>query len=437
MAKVFKIMVPDNSLISRTLYIESLSTELYVIDRTDEKFVSEHSDDLSKPALYILANRDSKKLYIGKTGDSLGRLRNHKAKDFWTEAIVFHSNPGTDTLSTTEVEWLEAKTYDTIKELGYYDLSENKQKPKYPTLKRDQKINCPEYFEMAKNYVCAAGFDFFLKNKTEEDKLLPDEPVKNQAIEHNIWLLPSKRKRFDLEGCFDTFGEVYWTMTNNFKQMKKGDTGYVYSSEPDKAIIFSFIILDCDLPYSPEMDRDNQFSKLPVDMKKRVNSKFAHIKLSGKIPNDVLTLDILKNHSMNGAPQSAMVLSQEKYKDLLDYIINNFKPQEQKPQNLIHCSLNRNSDAYGLFNPNTEVLIVLKDSKINPNHLPNLKGSALEKRNSMINNFAKKDGDYLILKQDVSFDSPSGAAKFCIGGAADGWISWIDEEGRPINVYRK
>ena len=47
MAKVFKIMVPDNSLISRTLYIESLSTELYVIDRADTKFIVEHSEDLS------------------------------------------------------------------------------------------------------------------------------------------------------------------------------------------------------------------------------------------------------------------------------------------------------------------------------------------------------------------------------------------------------
>ena len=43
----------------------------------------------------------------------------------------------------------------------------------------------------------------------------------------------------------------------------------------------------------------------------------------------------------------------------------------------------------------------------------------------------------MILQQDVSFDSPSGAAKFCIGGAADGGDSWIDSEGRPINVYRK
>ena len=188
MAKVFKIMQPVNSFMSRTLYIESLSTELYVIDRADKQFISEHSEDLSKPALYILVNRYAKKLYVGKTGDSLERLNNHKSKDFWTEAIVYHSNPGTDTLSTTEVEWLEAKTYDTIKELSYYDLSDNKQKPKYPRLKRDQEINCPEYFEAAKNYICAAGFDIFLKRKQEDEEESKPAKKKDRRPPFKFWM---------------------------------------------------------------------------------------------------------------------------------------------------------------------------------------------------------------------------------------------------------
>ena len=68
-----------------------------MIDRADKKFVSEYSSDLNKPALYILVNRDKRQLYVGETDDSIKRLRNHEAKDFWTEAIVFHST--TDTLS--------------------------------------------------------------------------------------------------------------------------------------------------------------------------------------------------------------------------------------------------------------------------------------------------------------------------------------------------
>ena len=79
----------------------------------------------------------------------------------------------------------------------------------------------------------------------------------------------------------------------------------------------------------------------------------------------------------------------------------------------------------------------MKGSKINPSHLPNLKDVARKKRDEMAKKFARKEGNYLVLKEDILFDSPSGAAKFCIGGAADGWISWIDNEGRTIKAYRK
>ena len=165
MAKVFQILVPDDSLVSRIIGSENQVTELFVIDRTDKKFVSDNESDLKKPALYILVNRDAKQLYVGETDDSLKRLKNHEAKDFWTEAIVFHST--NDTLSTTEVKWLEAKTYEVLKELGYYDLSNNKQTPQYPKLKRNQIYTLEPVFEEAKNYVCAAGFDIFLKRKSE------------------------------------------------------------------------------------------------------------------------------------------------------------------------------------------------------------------------------------------------------------------------------
>ena len=166
MTKVFQILVPDNTLVSRIISCENQVTELFVIDRADKKFVAEHSAELNKPALYILVNRDKRQLYVGETDDSIKRLKNHEAKDFLTEAIVFHST--TETLSTTEVRWLEAKTYEALKELGYYDLSENKVAPQQPPLKKNQIYTLEPIFEEAKNYICAAGFDIFLKGKEEQ-----------------------------------------------------------------------------------------------------------------------------------------------------------------------------------------------------------------------------------------------------------------------------
>ena len=334
MAKVFQILVPDNTLVSRIISCENQVTELFVIDRADKKFVSEYSSDLNKPALYILVNRDKKQLYVGETDDSIKRLRNHEAKDFWTEAIVFHST--TDTLSTTEVKWLEAKTYEALKDLGYYDLSENKQVPQQPPLKRNQIYTLEPIFEEAKNYICAAGFDIFLKKKVEaEETPQPQVPVikENERLS-NVWILPSSKKRFDLEACFAEYGEVYWRITNNIKRIRKGDRGYVYSSDPDKAILYRFEVVESQIPYSKIVDRDDKFSKSKGESNKEFSAKggaFVLIRVNGVIDDKRLSLPILLNNGLNGAPQGAIRISQEEYKPLLEFIDTNFEEKETRP----------------------------------------------------------------------------------------------------------
>ena len=327
MAKVFQILVPDNTLVSRIISCENQVTELFVIDRADKKFVSEYSNDLNKPALYILVNRDKRQLYVGETDDSIKRLRNHEAKDFWTEAIVFHST--TDTLSTTEVKWLEAKTYEALKELGYYDLSENKQVPQQPPLKRNQIYTLEPIFEEAKNYICAAGFDIFLKTRVEEEAPQPQQPVKIETVnQNNVWLLPSSRKRFNLEACFAEYGEVYWRISSNFKRITKGDRGYVYSSDPDKAILYRFDVVESQLPYSKVMDRDEKFSNGKGESNKEYGAKgglFVLIRVNGTLEDKRFSLPILLKNGLKGAPQGAIRISQEEYKPLLDFVDANFE----------------------------------------------------------------------------------------------------------------
>ena len=327
MAKVFQILVPDNTLVSRIISCENQVTELFVIDRADKKFVSDYSTDLNKPALYILVNRDKKQLYVGETDDSIKRLRNHEAKDFWTEAIVFHST--TDTLSTTEVKWLEAKTYEALKDLGYYDLSENKQVPQQPPLKRNQIYTLEPIFEEAKNYICAAGFDIFLKKKAEREETSQlQEFIQQEVIAQNeVWLLPSSRKRFDLEACFAEYGEVYWRITNNLKRISKGDRSYVYSSAPDKAILYRFDVIESQIPYSKVIDREDKFSK-SKDSNKDWGANgglFVLIRVNGTIEDKHLSLPILMKNGLKGAPQGAIRISQEKYRSLLDFIDVNFE----------------------------------------------------------------------------------------------------------------
>lgn len=313
MAKVFQILVPDNTLVSRIISCENQVTELFVIDRADKNFVSDYSADLTKPALYILVNRDQKKLYVGETDDSIKRLRNHEAKDFWTEAIVFHSTG--DTLSTTEVRWLEAKTYESLASLGYYDLSENKKIPQAPPLKKNQKYILEPIFEEAKNYICAAGFDIFLKRKVDDIESPQKHDNGASTLSNNVWLVPFNQLFFDLKGCLDKYERVYWSQKCNYKV---GDKVFIYSSFPDSAITYCFKVEKTDIEEVTEGD-EFRLEKLSF---KQLEKRSLFVPY--QIPDcEKLKLNYLKEYGLKGAPLGAFRLSQDKYKDLLEYIESN------------------------------------------------------------------------------------------------------------------
>lgn len=192
MKRLYQVIVPNEDLVSRIINSGNQVHELMVIEREDKKFVSDYNKELEKPALYILVNRDTKKLYVGETDDSIKRLRNHEAKDFWTEALVFHST--TETLSTTEVKWLEAKAYKTISDLGFYDLSENKQKPQFPKLKKYQELDLEPIFQEAKGYISAAGFDIFLKEEFQEQPILFHQEMKSANAKCRMEFYPQSKR---------------------------------------------------------------------------------------------------------------------------------------------------------------------------------------------------------------------------------------------------
>ena len=112
------------------------------------------------------------------------------------------------------------------------------------------------------------------------------------------------------------------------------------------------------------------------------------------------------------------------------------KPQPVSKSNLIKCILTRNADAQGLFNPADQSLTVLKGSRINPVHVRKISEAGRKKRDWQFAEYTEVRDGKRIVKVDVRFDTPSGAAQFCVGGSANGWKEWKDEEGREMNEYR-
>lgn len=112
------------------------------------------------------------------------------------------------------------------------------------------------------------------------------------------------------------------------------------------------------------------------------------------------------------------------------------KSQPKPKSNLIKCVLTRNANARAIFNPQDQSLTVLKGSTVNPVHVPKFSDSDRKRRDRQLAEYTEVKDGQRIVKEDVCFDTPSGAALFCVGGSANGWKEWKDAEGRELKVYR-
>ena len=159
-------------------------------------------------------------------------------------------------------------------------------------------------------------------------KDIVDEHEKGQKAprcsegENRVWIIPCNQKFFDLKGCFKKYGEMYWTQYYNFH---KGDTGYIYSSSPDSAIVYKIEIIDAELPYSSEMDYKEEFFIDKSDFNTwKSHNRFAHFRMIGETNSGRLSLAHLLSHGMKMAPRGALNLSYKDNVELKKYIEENF-----------------------------------------------------------------------------------------------------------------
>lgn len=171
--------------------------------------------------------------------------------------------------------------------------------------------------------ICEVYKDGLKAEQTKVSKSKKPQPV-DYDKKSTVWLIPYNKKYFDLDRCYDKYGEVFWTMHCNFNP---GDTGYIYGSSPESAIRFSFRIEDSYLEYQPEMDKDNEFVLNPSVSNEETNKTgklYARMRLTGKSKNRRLSLANLLERGLKSAPMGAQKLSRPEMKELQKYIEENF-----------------------------------------------------------------------------------------------------------------
>lgn len=136
------------------------------------------------------------------------------------------------------------------------------------------------------------------------------------------WMIPANPKFFDLAGCLNKFGYVYWRQSFNFQTR---DIIYIYVSTPECRIRYKCVVEGHDLPFSEENFIDKEFFVNPEDFEiSKQNNRFMKMKLVSITTSDKLTLVHLLENGMKGAPQGCINLSHGGYAELLNYVEINF-----------------------------------------------------------------------------------------------------------------
>ena len=179
---------------SRIVSMDDCMCKLYNIKRDDSEFLKDFNEDLRKPALYILLNKELRKAYIGETDDFIKRINQHLSrKDFWDEVMVFLGS-NDDTLSKTEVQHLEFLSYNKALDAKSYDISENTQSPKQPHMNVMQKGKTEKFFKYVQFLAKFVGCNIFERrsNVTLTTTLEATNPI--------VLPVPIELSREDLSG---------------------------------------------------------------------------------------------------------------------------------------------------------------------------------------------------------------------------------------------
>ena len=208
MAKtIYTYLHNDDLYGSRVVYMDNCFCKLYRIQRTDAEFLQKFKEELSKPALYILSNKELKKAYIGETDNFLSRIQQHiSKKDFWDEALAFMASD--DSLSKTEVQFLEYLAYDEALKVKTFDLTENNQTPRAPHMRLEQRGRTEEFFKYVQYLAKFVGCDLFEPNKLKTNNLLT-------SVKPKVLPVPIKYTSEDLRGT------IYMSLNGEGKYNKR------------------------------------------------------------------------------------------------------------------------------------------------------------------------------------------------------------------------
>ena len=140
----------------------------------------------------------------------------------------------------------------------------------------------------------------------------------------NVWLICYDKNYFDVEGCFKKYGQIYWRHKAGVQNVQKGDIAYLYSARPESAIRFKVEVVASQLPYSPEMDVEDEFVASGNTDSDDSDKTYFLVRPIAETHSSALKHEAMMSKGLMGKRPSTTKLSKEEFKSLKHYIEQHF-----------------------------------------------------------------------------------------------------------------
>ena len=140
----------------------------------------------------------------------------------------------------------------------------------------------------------------------------------------NVWLICYDSKYFKVEECFKKYGQIYWTHKAGLQNVQQGDTAYLYAARPESAVRFKVEVVASQLPYSKEMDVEDEFVATGRSNSDDSDKTYFLVRPLAETHSPALKHDALMSMGLMGKRPSTTKLSKDGYKALREYIEQHF-----------------------------------------------------------------------------------------------------------------
>lgn len=161
-----------------------------------------------------------------------------------------------------------------------------------------------------------------LKTVPSSPIVVPTLPVTNGI--GNVWLICYDSKYFKVEECFRKYGQIYWTHKAGVQNVQKGDIAYLYAARPESAVRFKVEVVANQLPYSPEMDVEDEFVVSGNNNSDNRKKLYFLVRPIAETHSPALKHAAMMSKKLMGLRPSTTKLSKEEFRPLREYIEKHF-----------------------------------------------------------------------------------------------------------------